>query len=200
VTDLPRLPSIRQEGLSEDQRVVWEQITGGRRAAAHGGRGGLITAEGGLIGPFNAFLHSPRLGGPAAQLGEAVRFDSTLDRRTLELIIVVVAAHWRSDFEFWAHTRYAREAGVEEELISAVASGADVTFASLDDQRIVEAATEILMTGRLGDDTYDSLLTQLGTSGVVDLVTVVGYYSLVAFNLNVFRVPAPVASSELWPT
>jgi len=43
-----------------------------------------------------------------------VRFQTSLDRRLLELAIIVVAAHWRAEFEWWAHARMAREYGVDD--------------------------------------------------------------------------------------
>ncbi len=74
------------------------------------GPGGLVGDDGGPLGPFNAWISSPALGGPAGRLGEAVRFGSSLGHRTVELIIiiiiiiiiivVVVGAHWKVDSEF----------------------------------------------------------------------------------------------------
>jgi 4-carboxymuconolactone decarboxylase len=195
----PRLSPIREPELDDRQRVVWDQITRGRRAPLHQGGSGLVSRSGSLIGPFNAYLHSPSVGGPAAALGEALRFDSTLDRRTLELITVVVAAHWRADFEYWAHRRYAIEAGVPTELVDEIAAGRELQDVADDDRLLVTTTRELLRTGRLGDDAYSDARRLLGASGIVDLVTLVGYYTLVSFNLNVFQVPAPVPADELWP-
>jgi 4-carboxymuconolactone decarboxylase len=196
----PRLAPLRETDLDDRQREVWHEITAGRRASVHGGSGGLVAGNGGLIGPFNAFLHSPSVGGPAARLGEALRFDSTLDGRTLELVTVVVAAHWRADFEYWAHRAYAIAAGVAPELMDSIASGRALATTSPDDETLVTATRELLATGSLTDDTYAGVVRLLGTTGIVDLVTVVGYYTLVSFNLNVFKVPAPVPTKELWPS
>jgi 4-carboxymuconolactone decarboxylase len=158
-----------------------------------------VSPDGTLVGPFNAFLHSPSIGRAAAALGEAVRFDATFDRGTIELITVVVAVHWRADFEYWAHRRAAIESGVPVELIDAVAAGRPITSAVRADEVVVTATRELLTTGRLNDDTYSCALELLRPAGIVDLVTLVGYYTLVSLTLNAFEVSAPVPSSELWP-
>jgi 4-carboxymuconolactone decarboxylase len=198
VSTNPRLTTLTEPALDPAQRELWQQITTGRRAAAHKGSGGLVSEEGGLVGPFNAFLRSPSVGGPAAALGEAIRFSSTLDRRTLELITVVVAIHWRADFEFWAHRRYAIEAGVSPALLDSMVSDGALVDARPGDGVLVASISELLRTGRLTDDAYAALHGVLGDAGTVDAIAVAGYYSLVSFTLNAFGVPAPVSSAELW--
>jgi hypothetical protein len=69
---MTRLPRIAADLLDDEQRKLWEAVNGGRRAASHQTTGGLVDSAGGLIGPFNAWLHSPLVGLPAAQLGESV--------------------------------------------------------------------------------------------------------------------------------
>lgn len=197
---MPRLPVLRHDQLDDDQREVWEQITAGRRAAAHTGPAGLIDADGGLIGPFNAWMTSPKLGGAAARFGEAARFASTLGRDVVELVIVVVATHWRADFEFWAHRGYALQAGVAPELIETIAGGGPLAAASEVEALIVGSVREILTSGRLGDERYALLVAEFGEAGTVDIVTIIGYYTMVSFNLNVFEIAAPVGSEPLWPS
>ncbi len=200
IDGMPMLPVLRHDDLAADQLEVWSQVTGGRRAAAHGGSSGLVTAEGGLIGPFNAWLHGPALGLPAAQLGEAVRFGSSLDRATLELVICVVAAHWRAEFEYVVHRRYAEEAGVAAALLDAVGQGAEVSFAGPAEQLVVAVTRSLLADGRVPAELDDRLLGDLGATGAADLVTTVGYYTMVSFNLNAFGIPRPEGSSVPWAT
>lgn len=178
---------------------MWNAIAGGDRASAHHGSGGLVAEDGGLIGPFNAWLHSPAVGGPAAELGAAVRFRTTLDRRLLELAIVAVAAHWRASFEFWAHRRYAIEAGVAPTLVDAVADGDEDPPAPDDEALVLSVVRELLRTGRLAAATYEQAQRHLGDAELVELVTAVGYYTLVSFNLNAFEVAPPSSVEARWP-
>ena len=51
--------------------------------------------------------------------------------------------------------------------------------------------TEVLTTREAGDETYRAALDLLGDAGLIDLVGLRGYYCLVSFTLNVFRIEPP---------
>lgn len=194
-----RLRAVTESELTPGQRAVWDSVTGGARAAAHKGSGGLVGPDGELVGPFNAWLYSPTVGLPAASLGEAVRFRCSFGARLSEVAIVAVAAHWRSNFEYWAHRRYAAEAGVPEDLLDDLAEGRQVNPERDDERVVVGTCRELLTTARLSDETYRAALDLLGAAGIVELVTLVGYYTLVALNLNAFEVGLPPGAEPQWP-
>ena len=195
---MTRLAALPRADLDEGQRAVWDAVTGGRRAEAHRASGGLVDDRETLIGPFNAWLYNPRIGLRAAELGEAVRFDSVLQRPLQELLIVAVAAHWRSNFEVVAHRRYAIEAGVNADTVDAVIAGNLPDSAGADERLVVELGRELLNTGRISADRFEMARERLGSAGLVDVVTTVGYYTLVAFNLNAFEVEVPAGEAPVW--
>lgn len=194
-----RLPILGEGELDDEQSELWAEIVGGRRAVAHQGAGGLVDPDGALIGPFNAWLHCPLLGRHAARLGEAVRFDAGVEPRLLELAIVVVAVHWRAEFELWAHARFAVAAGIEPEVIEALVAGRAVDPARDDEARVIEGTHELLRTGRWTAERFASMRNLLGERGVAELVTAIGYYTAVALNINAFEVPLPEGTSPAWP-
>ena len=102
-----RIPKLEPSALDDDQRSLYDAIAGGRRAQGPQ-LFRLADSAGRLEGPFNAFLLQPRLGSALQALGSAVRYDTALDDRCREIAILVVAAHWRSDFEWYAHEAVAR--------------------------------------------------------------------------------------------
>ena len=51
--------------------------------------------------------------------------------------------------------------------------------------------------GRLADATFARAEATLGRQGLVELVGLVGYYTLVAMTLNAFEVPAPEGAPRL---
>jgi 4-carboxymuconolactone decarboxylase len=112
VSNGARIPKLPPAELDDEQRALYDAIAGGRRAQ---GRQlfRLSDADGCLEGPFNAFLLQPRLGSALQALGAAVRYETALDDRSREIAILVVAAHWHSDFERYAHEAVAREAAAE---------------------------------------------------------------------------------------
>ena len=46
---------------------------------------------------------------------------------------------------------------------------------------------------------YETAHALLGDRGIVELVTLCGYYSLVSFTLNAFDVPLPPGETLTWP-
>jgi 4-carboxymuconolactone decarboxylase len=184
---MTRLRSLRYDELDDDQRAVWDRIVSSR---APGGLE-LVGDDGGLIGPFNAFVHAPAVGRHSGALGATLRFGTTLDRRLTELAICTVGAHWRAEFELWAHVPMALAAGVDQTVIDALLAGEAPDF-ERDDEAIVHAATsQLLRTGRCDGVTYESLLALLGETGVVELTSLIGYYCSISFTLNMFEVPVP---------
>ena len=108
---MSRLPLQTRDALADDGREVWDSITASR--------GAIVADEGHLIGPFNAWVTAPTIGGRLAELGAALRFESSIERRLLEVAIITVGAHWKAEFEWWAHSRMALHHGVSAEAVAA---------------------------------------------------------------------------------
>ena len=188
---MSRLPYLRHDQLATDGQTVWDSIVGTR-----GGQ--LVNDEGGLIGPFNAFVHAPDVGQHLSTLGAAVRFGTSIDRRLTELAIITVGARWKAEFEWWAHAGIARRHGVPDAVIDAIARGEDPPFAADDERTVYTAVRELTQTGQLGQGAYDAVQRLLGDAGVVELVSLCGYYTLVSFLLNAFAVPLPPDAVPVW--
>lgn len=189
---MTRLPSLRRDDLGEAGQTVWDRLIAGR------GRD-LITDEGTLAGPFNAWVLAPEAGSRLAELGGFLRFHTSIERRLTEIAIITVGARWKAEFEWWAHSRMAREHGVPDAAIDAIGRGEEPTFEA-DDQRVVyQVAHQLAHGGRVDDATYASAQTLLGNTGMVELVSLCGYYTLISFQLNAFRVPLPAGEGPRWP-
>ena len=122
MTSAARIPKLEPAALDEDQRALYDAIAGGRRAQGPQ-LFRLADSEGRLEGPFNAFLLQPRLGSALQALGSAVRYDTGLDDRCREIAILVVAAHWESEFEWYAHEAVGRSVGLGDAELAAVRDG-----------------------------------------------------------------------------
>lgn len=187
---MSRLPELDVAHLDDAQRALFDAITGGRRAA-RSAPGAYLTGTGGLRGPFNALLHAPHVGDPAQRLGERLRFDGVLPARQREIAILCVAAHWRADYEWWAHARIAAECGVPDPVIEAIGRRDEPP---LDDaaERLVHAFSRSLLESRgVPDALYGETLAALGERAIVELVVLLGYYTLVSMVLVGFSVPVP---------
>ena len=179
---MARLLPLDPARLSEAQRRVMDQVRAGRRATV----------------PANvvAWLPSPELARRAAALGEFVRYETSLGPRLSELAILVVARHWACAYEWAVHAGEAAAAGIAPDVIDTIARGA---VPRLDDREaaVYEFARVLVASGRVPDAAYERAVEVLGEAGVVDLIAVVGYYTLVAFTLNAREVPAPDGAPTL---
>ncbi len=143
------------------------------------------------------WLRSPDLAARAQKLGELVRYDTTLAPRLSELAILVVARRWRAHYEWAVHVTEARRAGVPDAVIDAIKAGDPPVLTDPPDQVVYEFATAVAAEGRVSDEVYRLAVRELGERAVVELVAVIGYYTLVAFTLNVFDIPAPGGARPL---
>ena len=192
-----RLPRLAPAELDAEQRTLYDAIAGGRRAQGPQ-RFRLTDADGCLEGPFNAFLLQPRLGSALQALGAAVRYETGLDDRCREIAILVVAAHWRSAFEWHAHEAVGRSVGLGDAELDAIRDG---QLAALDGRGGVVARTVAALAARgdLADAEYRQAVGEVGEAGLFELLTLVGYYATLALQLRVFRVAAPAAAAPEGP-
>ncbi len=189
MTSGARIPKLDPASLDEEQRSLYDAIAGGRRALGPQ-LFRLADADGRLEGPFNAFLLQPRLGSALQSLGSAVRYDTGLDDRCREIAILVVAAHWRSGFEWYAHEAVARSAGLGDAELAAVRHGRHAVLPGRE-AVVARTAAALVTRGDLDDAEYREAAGQVGAAGLFELLTLVGYYATLALQLRVFRVPAP---------
>ena len=194
MTSGARLPKFEPPALDAEQRSLYDAIAGGRRAQGPQ-LFRLADADGRLEGPFNAFLLQPRLGSALQALGAAVRYDTGLDDRCREIAILIVAAHWRSDFEWHAHEAVGRAAGLGDAELAALREGRHAELAGRESV-VARTAAALVTRGDLDDAEYGEAVGHLGPAGLFELLTLVGYYATLALQLRVFRVPAPEGSAS----
>lgn len=165
---MPRVPLLAErEGLSEAQQTVFDWI---------------VESRGTMIRPYEVMLHVPEMARPAAELGHQIRYEGALSDHDRELAIIVAAVAHACDFEWDTHVGLARSAGVAEDTIAALRDGRAVRAP---DDVIVGFVREMCATARVSDTAYAAARDRLGTAGVVELTTLVGYYTMLAFVINV---------------
>jgi len=173
----PRFKPLSAEEMSEAQRKVYQEIAGGPR--------------GGVRGPFNALLRSPELADRAQKMGEYIRFNTSLPPRLSELAILITARYWSSQYEWHAHHPFALKGGLPAQVAADLAQGRKPAGMNDDEAAVYDFCTELHEKKAVSDATYQRALERFGERGVVDLVGVSGYYTLVSMVLNVARHPLP---------
>jgi len=182
---MSRLPPLAPEDMTPVQRRIHDEIASGPRGT--------------VPPPQQIWLHAPKLADPAQQVGAVCRYGTTLPTALSEIAILTVGREWRADYEFWAHARIAKDAGVSDDFIEALRNGevSDFSGAPEHAEIVHKAAREMLHTGRLSDATYAAAHDALGSQGLVELVGIVGYYCLISLTLNVFDVKTPDGSKPV---
>jgi len=181
-----RFPPLTYDRMTPEQKALTDHILAGERGT--------------MNGPFNVLLRSPEMGDLAQKFGAYMRFHSSLPRRLNELAIIMTARSWSSQFEWYAHRRYALEAGVSARIVDAVAAGKRPSGMQPDEEAVYNFCQELLTTRNVSDAAFHAAVAKLGERGVVDLIGVMGYYHLVSMLLNVDRYLLPEgAKPELKP-
>jgi alkylhydroperoxidase family enzyme len=128
---------------------------------------------------FRMMLYNPAIADGWLRLGTAVRFKSELDDATRELAICLVARTTGAEYEWRAHRRIALEQGFSEAALDAILDWRQGEFDER--QRAVLALTEELTKNVGADDaTFQAAREHLNERQMVELVTTVAYYNMVA--------------------
>jgi alkylhydroperoxidase family enzyme len=188
-----RIDDVEPADLTDAQRELYDLYTTGPRVAPQSPFS-LVGADGRLQGPPAVWIISPVFGKALQQIGSAVRFGSRLPARAREIAILLVGHHHRSAFELYAHERAGTAAGLTDADLAALAARKEPTELSDVESCIFRTTLRILDHGTLDEDEYRDAAGVLGAPGLLELVTIVGYYNMVAWQLAVFDIQPPAAS------
>jgi len=108
------------------------------------------------------------------------------------MAILITGRFWSAQYEFWAHSRLARTAGLGDAIIDAIAEGRRPSPMSGDERIVYDFCTELFHDKAVSDATFKAVVDRFGEHGVIDLIAASGYYSIVSMVLNVDRHPLPV--------
>ena len=174
---LARYRALTPEQMTPEQRQVRDEIVAGKR-----GRFG---------GPFELLVRAPEVCRHLSRLGEYLRWGSSLAAALSELAICLTARHIRANYEWHAHAPLAVEGGVPAAALEAIRTGGTPQFTAKDQALVYRLVSELIDTKRLSDASFAEGIAAFGEQGVVELGTVIGYYTAIGNALNVFEVALP---------
>jgi len=185
-----RLARIAPEEKTPEKAEIYAKFTSGKRAAP-GSPFSLVHPDGGLIGPPSTWLLSPPLARVFEQAGGAMRFELQLSDRAREIALLLHAFHRDCAFEIHAHRRAGRAAGLTDDEIEGLATRTAPDFRSEEERSVFETTIALLDRRTLDDAEYAAAVDVLGERTLFELVSLVGYYDMVATQMSVFRVEVP---------
>jgi 4-carboxymuconolactone decarboxylase len=174
---LPRIPLYPDDQMTPEQQRVHDAVVAGPR--------------GELRGPLRALLHRAELADKSQQLGELLRFRTSLPPHLKELAILVTGKHCHAQLEWHIHAQMALKAGLPQSVIDDVLAGRRPAALDQDGLAILDYAQELNRRDTVSEATYKRVLDRWHAVGVVELTALIGYYTMVAMTLNCHDIPLP---------
>lgn len=179
-----RMPALPPEQMDAAQKAAAQALIDGPRGA--------------VFGPFIPLLRSPELMDRLQRVGEYLRFQSALETRINEFVMLVVSRQWTQQFEWCMHYPLAQKAGVRTEVLDALAEGRRPPGMAPDEEAAYDFCDELERTRGVSDATYARVVALFGERGVLDMLGLIGYFTTVSMVMNVARTP-PLAGSTTAP-
>jgi len=176
-----RMPPLPADKMTDAQRKAAEEMIAGPRK--------------GVKGPFVPLLRSPELMDRLQKVGEYLRFQSSLEQRISELVMLVVSREWTQHFEWFVHVPLGRKAGISEDTIAALAEGRRPSGMREDEEIAYDFCEELLRNRGVSETTYRRAVMKFGENGVIDMLGVAGYFTTVSMIMNVAHSPPPADES-----
>ena len=171
-----RILEIPPEQLTPAQSTVFAELTAGR---------------GRILGPYKIWIHSPTVASGMEKIGTFLNKHSSLSKREVEIGILVIAQHWQGDYVRAAHIREGKAAGLSQETIDAILSGADPKLSDPHERAVHRFAAALVSRTKLSDTEFGEIEQALGRDGVAEVLVLLGYYTSVALGMKVHEVPIP---------
>jgi 4-carboxymuconolactone decarboxylase len=189
-----RLPLADPANLTTAQRELFGVLQATWVAYANKLGVQATTEDGRLIGPFNAFLLHPEVTAKLSEFQAAEAAHTTLPPRVREVVIIVVGAVWRADYELYAQINVARKTGLSNNAIAILTDGGIPDDLSGHEKIAARLARDLATRHRVDEKLYLEAEQAFGREGLFDIVAVMGVYQTVCGALALFEVPAPVAA------
>jgi len=179
---MPRLPEVDREKLSSEQGKIYDEIQ---------------RVRGRVRGPFAVWLRNAELAQHALGLQDMFAARVQLDRRLVQLMILVAARAANAQYAWYIHEPHALEHGISQEIVDAIRERRTPDFTGDDERLVYDITLELNTTRTLSEFTFNRGMAVFGEQKMVELVSGIGFYSMVAMTLNAFDVSVPTGIKPL---
>jgi 4-carboxymuconolactone decarboxylase len=172
-----RMPPIPADKLTDAQKKAIEEFKAARSVD--------------ISGPFVPLLRSPEVMSRARAMGDYLRYKSSLPPRLSEFVILLTARRWTQQYEWHAHQPLALQGGLRGDIVTAIAAGRRPAGMAEDEDAVYSLWDEVQRTQTASDATYARAIAGIGEQGVIDVLGITGYYTMLAMVMNTTRTPLP---------
>jgi 4-carboxymuconolactone decarboxylase len=179
---MERLARIDEATVTADQRRGYDE---------------LMTRFGVIAGPFGVWLRSAELLDHGLKLQEMFASRVKLERRLLELALMVTARFVTAQFAWCVHEPHARKFGISGDILEAIRDRRTPVFTREDERIVYDIAMELNVLRSLSEANFQRGMAMFGEQVMVELVGAIGYYGMTALTLNAFNIPGPAGKKPL---
>ena len=178
---MARVPFAQRDTMTPEGQEAWDEIESSR---------------GGVARNYAAILNNPQAARYMATLGGYARFETPLDPRVKALAVLTAAREASGHYVWTVNQRSAKEAGIDDSVISAIHEYRAPAGLDSKDAAVVQFVLELLRQHRVSDATFEGLRSRIGDAGVIDVLVVVAYYHGLAHTLQALDVELPEGVSS----
>ena len=180
---MARTPTVTRDKVEAQHREAFDRVT-----ADNGDR---VDS-----GPGSVMINSPDMRERANNLVKYFREVSDLPQPIQELIMILTARHMDCQYIWFAHSARARQHGLSDELVDAIRDKKPLPELPADQDAVAKYVVELFTNHKVNQSTFDTVIGIFGAQRLTEITTMMGYYSLLAFNVNAFEVDVPTGGSE----
>lgn len=171
---MARLPPLSPSALTERQRQIYEK--------------GWSSRSGNLTGPIRATIMVPDLAEQSSGLSNYLKTQTSLDLRVQRLAILLCAREFTAQYVWNAQKPLALQAGLSPDIVDAIERRIKPKLEREDEAAVYQVVRELLDTHKLRNETYARAVKCFGETGLVELIYVIGFYSLHSMMVNTFEI------------
>jgi len=173
----PRIPPVPQAEWTPEMRDFFA-IMEGPEAREKGSQ-------------FNVVLtlaQHPQIAAPFMNYYKILSSNSTLSLRLREIVTLRVAWRLQCEYEWTQHVAFGKGAGLTDEHIEAIKRGGDSILWSDLERNAIRAVDQLGIQSQIDDATWDGLSRHLARKEMMELLFIIGTYTLLCYAFNAMGV------------
>lgn len=141
-------------------------------------------------GPYWAYIRNPKFMRLHNEMSRYLR-SCPLTGRERQIAVLAVVRHWDANYPWAVQVRASLAEGVDQDIIDAINARQQPKLDDAGERLAYAVASELVSDKRVSDATYAAAEAQFGLEKLVDLVSGVGFFSMVCCTANAFDITPP---------
>ena len=147
--------------------------------------------RGQVPGPHKIWLSNPKLSETIVPTGAYFQTQSTLTKGEIEIVTSIINSRWLAAYANYEHEKIGEKQGhLPPENVQALIADLPTKFDDARQQVVYELATTLAKPRIVPVGLYQRAKELIGEAGIVDVTTLMGWFTMVSLALNAFDVPS----------